>query len=217
MKTYIADIIPKLQRFSQKLDNLTLLTNQHWVVLDELESSKTVFIFRSNNELLISRNGKVEKAKWEYLGNNSILIDQKETSHLFKQGFFDENVLALKVDSKDEYAFLVNENRYDGEINSVERATDFLSSVYLRNKIEPNLIPSNLQESDVPINIDDQSALLKNAHPNRRLFFIAPSCFCDYLHHDFYFKILTSMQVQSYFSSKTKNFHRIWKSKHHKN
>ena len=68
MKTYIADIIPKLQRFSQKLDNLTLLTNQHWVVLDELESSKTVFIFRSNNELLISRNGKVEKAKWEYLG-----------------------------------------------------------------------------------------------------------------------------------------------------
>lgn len=61
MKTYITDIIPKLQRFSQKLDNLTLLTNQHWVVLDELESSKTVFIFRSNNELLISRNGKVEK------------------------------------------------------------------------------------------------------------------------------------------------------------
>lgn len=110
MKTYIADIIPKLQRFSQKLDNLTLLTNQHWVVLDELESSKTVFIFRSNNELLISRNGKVEKAKWEYLGNNSILIDQKEASHLFKQGFFDENVLALKVDSKEEYAFLVNEN-----------------------------------------------------------------------------------------------------------
>lgn len=125
MRTYIADIIPKLQRFSQKLDNLTLLTNQHWVVLDELGSSKTVFIFRSNNELLISRNGKVEKAKWEYLGNNSILIDQKEASHLFKQGFFDENVLALKVDSKEEYAFLVNENRYDGEIDSVEKAADF--------------------------------------------------------------------------------------------
>lgn len=131
MKTYIADIIPKLQRFSQKLDNLTLLTNQHWVVLDELDSSKTVFIFRTNNELLISRNGKVEKARWEYLGNNSILIDQKDTSHLFKQGFFDENVLALKVDSKEEYAFLVNENRYNGEINSVEKATDFLNQRYL--------------------------------------------------------------------------------------
>lgn len=61
MQTFIADIIPQLQRFSKKLDDLTLLTNQHWVVLDELENAKNVYIFRSNNELLISSNGKVEK------------------------------------------------------------------------------------------------------------------------------------------------------------
>ena len=36
MKTFISDLIPKLQRFSQKLDNLTLLTNQHWVVFDDI-------------------------------------------------------------------------------------------------------------------------------------------------------------------------------------
>ena len=78
MKTFIADIIPRLQQYSQKLDNLTLLTNQHWVVVDEIVNSKTVYIFRSNNELLISKNGKVEKAKWEYLGNNALLLDLKE-------------------------------------------------------------------------------------------------------------------------------------------
>jgi hypothetical protein len=66
MKTYISDIIPKIQKFSQKLDNLTLLTNQHWVVIDNVENEKNVYIFRQNNELLISQNGKVEKAKWEY-------------------------------------------------------------------------------------------------------------------------------------------------------
>lgn len=63
MKTFIADIIPRIQKYSQKLDNLTLLTNQHWVVVDEITNSKTVYIFRPNNELLISKNGKVEKAK----------------------------------------------------------------------------------------------------------------------------------------------------------
>lgn len=63
MKTFVADIIPRIQRYSQKIDNLTLLTNQHWVVLDELGQSKTVYIFRNTNELLISTNGKVEKAK----------------------------------------------------------------------------------------------------------------------------------------------------------
>jgi hypothetical protein len=28
-------------------------------------------------------------------GNNSLLIDRKDDSYLFKQGFFDENILAL--------------------------------------------------------------------------------------------------------------------------
>ena len=75
MKTFLADIIPSIQKFSQKLDNLTLLTNQHWVVVDEIANSKTVYIFRPTNELLISKNGKVEKAKWEYLGNIRLLCE----------------------------------------------------------------------------------------------------------------------------------------------
>ena len=87
MKTYISDLIPKLQRFSQKLDNFTLLTNQHWVVIGDIENSKSIYIFRTNNELLISQNGKVEKAKWEYLGNNSLLIDRKDDSYLYKHKY----------------------------------------------------------------------------------------------------------------------------------
>ena len=131
MQTYIADIIPKLQKFSKKLDDLTLLTNQHWVVLDELTKAKNVYIFRSNNELLISSNGKVEKGKWEYLGNNSLMIDRKDESFLFKHGFFDENVMALKIDGKEEYALMINENRFDGELNSKEKVLEFLSYQYL--------------------------------------------------------------------------------------
>lgn len=133
MKTYIADIIPKIQRFSQKLDNLTLLTNQHWVLIDEIDQAKTVYIFRTSGELLISRNGKVEKAKWEYLGNKSLLIDTQESSYLFKHSFFDENVIALKLDSREEYALMVNENRYEGEINSLEKMIDFLTMHYLES------------------------------------------------------------------------------------
>lgn len=139
MKTYFLDLIPKLQRFSQKLDDLTRLTNQHWVVVDEIANSKNVYIFRTNNDLLISQNGKVEKAKWEYLGNNSLLIDKKEDSYLFKHGFLDDNVLALKVDSKDEYAFLINENKYDGELNSINKIAEFLTRKYLDPAIDKNM------------------------------------------------------------------------------
>jgi hypothetical protein len=135
MKTYISDIIPKLQRFSRKLDDLTYLTNQHWVVVDDINNIKSVYIFRTNNQLLISNNGKVSKANWEYLGNNSILIDKNDESYLFKHGFLDENILALKVDSKNEYAFLINENKYGGELNSFDKIIDFLTQTYLQQDI----------------------------------------------------------------------------------
>lgn len=139
MKTYISDLIPKIQRYSRKLDEITLLTNQHWVVINEIEKSKNVYIFRSNNDLLLSQNGKVEKAKWEYLGNNSLLIDKQNESYLFKHGFFDENVLALKIDGKNEYAFLINESKYDGELNSMERVIDFLAKTYLDLGVKDNI------------------------------------------------------------------------------
>ncbi|NJX17112.1 hypothetical protein, partial [Tamlana crocina] len=65
-------------------------------------------------------------------GNNSLLIDRASNSHLFKQGFFDENVLALKIDGKEEYAFLVNENKFDGELNTAESIFKFIEEKYLQ-------------------------------------------------------------------------------------
>lgn len=131
MKTFLLDIIPKIQRFSQKLDNLTVLTNTHWVVIDEELNRKVVFIFREkDNQLLISENGKIEKGTWEYLGNNSLLIDRNEGSYLFKHGFIDDTVLALKVDGKEEYALLINEYKFDNKLNSLMTILQFLNDTY---------------------------------------------------------------------------------------
>lgn len=132
MKTFIADIIPKIQRYSQRLDDLTKLTNQHWVSLDDLTQTKRVFIFRTNNQLLISDDGIVEKGHWEYLGNQSLLLDTKAESYLLKHGFFDENIIALKLDSTNRYAFFVNETKYHGELNNIEDVLNFLENKYLK-------------------------------------------------------------------------------------
>ena len=134
MRTFLADIIPKIQRFSQKLDDLTKLTNQHWVSINDIAQNKRVFIFRQNNQLLISENGLVEKGSWEYLGNQSLLIETKTESYLLKHGFFDENVIALKLDSTDNYAFFVNETKYDKELNNITDVLKFLSDKYLIQK-----------------------------------------------------------------------------------
>ncbi len=132
MKTYVLDIIPQIQNFSKKLNNITLLTNHHWVILsDDLNYSKKVFIFRKKGKLLVSTNGKVEKAKWEYLNSNSLLIDIGVETYIFKHGFFDENILALQLDGEKEYAILINESNYHGNLNSLEAIADFLSQKYM--------------------------------------------------------------------------------------
>jgi hypothetical protein len=133
MKTYIADIIPKIHRFSQRLDDLTKLTNQHWVSLGDITQTKRVFIFRANNQLLISDNGIVEKGSWEYLGNQSLLLETKEKTYLLKHGFFDENVIALKLDSTESYAFFVNETKYHSELNNISDILKFLENKYIKN------------------------------------------------------------------------------------
>ena len=71
--------------------------------------------------MLISDNGIVEKGSWEYLGNQSLLVETNHESYLLKHGFFDENVIALKLDSTDSYAFFVNETKYHSELPNLGR------------------------------------------------------------------------------------------------
>jgi hypothetical protein len=134
MRTYIANIIPRIQQYSKKLDDLTRLTNQHWVSIDDIGTSKRVFIFRPNNQLLISENGIVERGSWDYLGNQSLLIETKNESYLLKHGFFDNNVIALKLDSTEQYAFFVNETKYSKELNTIDDILDFLEKEYITHK-----------------------------------------------------------------------------------
>lgn len=133
MKTFIADIIPKIQRFSQKLDDLTKLTNQHWVSLGDIAQSKRVFIFRDNKQLIIADNGIVERGSWDYLGNQSLVLETKSLSCLLKHGFFDENIIALKLDSTDEYAFFINETKFGNDLNRIEDVLAFLKDKYIKN------------------------------------------------------------------------------------
>ena len=133
MKTYLTDIIPKIKRFSRKLDNLTLLTNQHWVAIDDIDNLKSVYIFRDNNDLLISFNGKIEKGTWEYLDSNSLLIERGNNSYLLRHGFFDENIIALKLDGNNEHVFFVNETKFNSEINSIKSINNFLHEKYLNS------------------------------------------------------------------------------------
>ncbi len=128
MKTFILDIIPKVLKYSKALDFKTQLENHHWVLIDGIQTDKLVYIFRPNNQLIISKNGNVKKGNWESLGNNSILIEYREVSLLLRQGFYTPEILALKLDSKNEFVIFVNETIYGKEINNLDDVVAYLKS-----------------------------------------------------------------------------------------
>jgi hypothetical protein len=111
------------------------LTSRHWVVIDEIANRKNIYIFRKNRDLLISTNGLVEKGTWDYLGNDKILIEQNGKAFLFRHGFFEDDFLALKIEGGDEYAFLVNEKKYDENLNSVLSIHSFLTKKYIDSPV----------------------------------------------------------------------------------
>lgn len=133
MRTFISDIIPKLQRFSKKLDSTSALTNRNWVVLADEADKKVVYIFSEKENILrISENGRIRKGKWDYLGNNSIEIEVDNEPMLFKHSFLDEQLLALKLDGTEEYVLLINELHYDNFLNTIQKLNSFLEDTYLR-------------------------------------------------------------------------------------
>lgn len=144
MQTYLSDIIPSISRYSKQLNDETLLTSRHWVVVEELENRKSIYIFRKNRDLLISTNGSVEKGTWDYLGNDKLLIEKDGKAFLFRHGFFEDDFLALKIEGGDEYAFLVNEKKYDENLNSVLSIHTFLTKKYLYS---PGALPNDEWDS----------------------------------------------------------------------
>ena len=150
MILYLADLFTRLATYSAQLDNTALLTNQHWVSIDEITQHKVVYIFRTNNELLISTNGNVQEARWEYLGNNSLLVRTKDNLLLLKHGFFDDSILALKRDSTDDFNIFVNENKHSGELNTPEKVARFLENKYFDTKTKAQIEGGTGQRRNTP-------------------------------------------------------------------
>lgn len=121
-----------------------MLTNQHWVLMDNDSSVKTIYIFRNNSDLLLAINENVTRGKWEYLNETSLLIDVSGKSYLFRHGFFDKDVLAIRSNNNKDYSILVNENLFNNGINSIEKLEKLLENRYLKTL---QTIPIN-----VPVN-----------------------------------------------------------------
>ena len=112
MSDFIITILDKVQQYNHSLQKQSMYTNKPWALVDnDLEVQK--MIFKNNNELILSKNGKVQIGHWEYLvGTKSILIDRGNDKLLLNEVFLNEDVMILKLDgTKLDFFVFANENQ----------------------------------------------------------------------------------------------------------
>jgi hypothetical protein len=119
--------------------------------------TKRVYIFRSNNQLIISENGIVEKGIWEYLGNQTLLVETKEESLMFKHGFIDDTIIALKLDNSNNYAFFINETKINQELNNIKDILKFLNDKYLKSNVEKETKKTFILDSEISYEIINET------------------------------------------------------------
>lgn len=111
MKVYIENILNRLKNYSLTLDKSSILVDKPWALIDD-ENEVQKLIFKRNNELVLSKNGKVQDGSWEYFPEaKSLLINRGGNKILCKELYIDENLLFLKLDgTSNQYFSLANEN-----------------------------------------------------------------------------------------------------------
>jgi len=118
MIDYIATLLPRIQQFSKGLNDTAIFADVPWAFIDE-DGDKVTYIFRRNNELLVSKKGDVTTGHWEYLPvMQSLLIEHAGRKRMYNQGFVDNVVMALRKDGTEELFLLANQQVL-GDLNAV--------------------------------------------------------------------------------------------------
>ena len=111
MKTYLLDALNKFQRFSENLDVKTILCNKAWLIFND-SGDKEVYIFQEDGTLLVSVNGEVSNAAWQYVSaNKSLIISSDGHSYMFRPSFMDDVIFALQQDGTNKFAFMIHEEQ----------------------------------------------------------------------------------------------------------
>lgn len=111
MKTYFLDTLNRYKRFSEKLDAKTILCNKSWWIFND-SGEKEIYIFQEDGSLIISFNGKVTHATWQYIpANKSLVISTPKESYMLHPAFVDENIFALQQDGTNKFAFMIDESQ----------------------------------------------------------------------------------------------------------
>ncbi|MCK8481181.1 hypothetical protein [Psychroserpens algicola] len=130
MKEYLHDAIPNLQPFDYELHHDSLFINQQWVLVNGISKKKSVYTFKEDHILEISRKSSVIETSWTLHFNNIFEIETEDGIITVKAYFKDDDILVLNHQNKKEFALFINTSNYDDNLNTIDDVKVFLREKY---------------------------------------------------------------------------------------
>lgn len=111
--------IKKAKKFIQRNISRSYLTGTTWILSNDY-TANILFTFRNSGELLITRNGIVERAQYELIvDNNSILISaQGVTEHYAIINIYDDFFFLNKISTNSILVF-ANQTKFKDEVKQI--------------------------------------------------------------------------------------------------
>lgn len=115
----ISSNLSKIKKTAQKSIGKSYLTGCSWILVNNNESDNIIYTFRTNNELLITKNGFVDRLNYELIiDNNSILITHNEIiEHYNIINIYDDFLFINKLSTNSILVF-ANQTKFKDMIKS---------------------------------------------------------------------------------------------------
>lgn len=130
MNDYLHNTIPNLKPFNYEVHHDSHFINKQWVLINGISKKKSIYTFKADNILEISRIDHVIETSWNINLQNTFSIETEDGKITVEVFFKDDDILVLNNQSKEEFAMYINATNYDDDINSVEDIQAFLKDKY---------------------------------------------------------------------------------------
>jgi len=130
MNDYLHKTIPNLKPFSYERHHDSHFINQPWILVNGISKNKSIYTFKEDNILEISRKDNIIKTSWNFNLQNTFTIETEDGFIKVKAYFKDDDILVLNNLEKKDFALYINTSKYDDELNSIEDIQAFLKDKY---------------------------------------------------------------------------------------
>ncbi|NRA91729.1 MAG: hypothetical protein HRU26_03430 [Psychroserpens sp.] len=130
MSEYLRQHFPNLKPFNYERHHDDYFINKEWILVNGISEKKSVYTFREDNILEISRKVSEITTSWNLSINNIFTIETEDGLITVKAFFKDDDILVLDHQDKDEFAVFINITNYSEDISSIDDIQDYLKSKY---------------------------------------------------------------------------------------